>query len=243
MAWGNKAHELKEKGIGDDITYKDNFMGEIKRVYPKYKEDQNDKDALEVLQSVTDFILNLVNSIKATWSEVVRQENTNAVNLHFVFIVPTEWEYKIREDIIRPIFIAAGLISRTDHPNRLLLFTKLESVIQLIQHPKFGVAEKIKVSTQYIMCSVSQIEDAYIVKFDAFEFEHCGVGLSSTSTLVPRVSKSVALKIDFKKVKTSLKKFIRGIGIPQDNISEDGIESIIRRFLSMEVKRNNSSLS
>ncbi|KAG2237884.1 hypothetical protein INT48_002188 [Thamnidium elegans] len=218
-------------------------MEEIQRVYPKYKKDPNDKDALEVLQSVTDFILHLANSLKATWSEVVGQENTNAINLHFVFIVPTEWEYTIREDIIRPIFIAAGLISNTDHPNRLLLFTKLESVIQLIQHPKFGVTEKIKVSTQYIMCSAVQLEDSSIIKFDAFEFEHCGIGLSSSSTLVPRVSKSVTLKIDFKKVKTSLKKLIQEIGIPQENISDEGIESVIKRFLSMEVEFHKNNLS
>lgn len=237
LAWGNKAQELREKETCCDTIYKDNFMEEIQRVYPKYTKDSNDKDALEVLQSVTDFILHLVNSLKTKWSEVVGQENTNAINLHFVFIVPTEWSYKIREDLLRPIFIATGLISETDHVNRLLFFTKLESVIQLIQHPKFGIAEKIKISTQYIMCSAAQTEDDSIIKIDSFEFEHCSVGISSTSTLIPRLSKSVTVKVDFEQIKSGIKGLIRKTGVPEDILSDESIESVIQHFLSWEVNK------
>lgn len=144
LAWGDKALEHQNIGTDSDFVYMDNFMEELYRVYPKYKADINDKDALWVLQGVTDYILNLVNNLKTKYFETVEHENVNAINSHFAFVIPTEWEYSIRQDVLRPMFVATGLISTKDHPNRLLFFTKLQSILLLIQHPKFGINERIK---------------------------------------------------------------------------------------------------
>lgn len=135
-------------------------MEELYRVYPKYKVDKNDGDALKVIQSVTDFIFSLVDDLKTKYFGTVKHKNANVIYSHFVFVVPTEWEYSIRNDMLRPMFVAAGLLSEKDPPNRLLFFTKLQSILQLIQHPKFQINKKIKKSTQYLMCGIIQAEDS-----------------------------------------------------------------------------------
>lgn len=239
LAWGDAARRLNTN-TKEDIIYRDNFIKELERVYPKYKQNPNDKDVLEVLQGVTDYILNLVNSLKSSWLSLDKESSENShsgVNLHFVFMVPTEWEHSMREDLIRPIFIAAGLISKSDYPNRLLFYTKLESIVQLIQHPKFGIEDKIRPSTQYIMCCTVQSEQGFIVKFNLFEFEHPTVGTGLNPTLVPHTSKSVTVNISFSKLRSDIKQFIEKLGVDEEYINNDNIDTVIQQFLSLEVTK------
>lgn len=64
-------------------------MEELYRVYPKYKADKNDGDALKVIQSVTDFIFSLVDDLKTKYFGTVKHKNANIIYFHFVFVVPT----------------------------------------------------------------------------------------------------------------------------------------------------------
>lgn len=213
-------------------------MEELYRIYPKYKVDKNDRDVLNVLQSVTDYILNLVGNLKNKRFVSVEHKNTNVVNYHYVFIIPTEWEYSIREDMLRPMFIASGLISETDHPNRLLFFTKLQSILQLIQHPKFQINNRIKKSTQYLMCGIVQAEDNLKLNFDAFEFKDSVANSSTVSTLGSRVSKSEILIIDHGQVRRNLEIFLAAKGFSADkaDVLQETIQFLLRHFPIEKVK-------
>lgn len=219
-------------------------MEELNRIYPKYKADPNDKDVLWVIQSVTDFILNLVNNLKTKWLETVGYETTNTINFHFVFVVPTEWEYSIQQDILRPMFVATGLLSEKDHPNRLLFFTKLESILQLIQHPKFGINERIKKSTQYLMCGLVQAEDSLSLNLDAFEFKDCMVNTITKFTFSSRVSKSKLVVIDYKEIRGNMetllikKGFIAVNSINEKDALQETTAFLLHQFLIREVNAN-----
>ncbi|KAG2198443.1 hypothetical protein INT47_009020 [Mucor saturninus] len=233
LSWGSKARESQRlESNSSDIVYMDNFMNELYRVYPKYKVDKNDRDVLNVLQSVTDYILHLVNDIKTEHFVTEEHENANVFKFHYVFIVPTEWEYSIREDMLRPMFITSGLISETDHPNRLLFFTKLQSILQLIQHPKFQISNRIKKSTQYLMCGIVQAEDSLRLNLDAFEFKDSVADSSTHSTLDSRVSKSEILIIDNEQVTRNLNVLLEGKGFLVDEaaVLQETIQLLLRHF-------------
>jgi hypothetical protein len=247
LDWGNSAFEEKYKeSIGEEETiYMDNFMNELHRIYPKYKIDPYDKDALLVLQSVTDFILKMVGNLKTRWLEAVGKENTSVIKFHFVFVVPTHWEYSIREDMLRPLFIATKLMSKRDHPNRLFFFTKVDTILQLIQHPnyikKLGIHETVRKSQQYLMCGLSLAEERLTINLDSFELKDSLLAArSTTSTLIPRIFKSACFTIDFKVVRCKIDALLRAKVFDDDPLKEAGnlheiTEALISRFLNVEV--------
>jgi hypothetical protein len=149
--------------------------------------------------------------------------------------------------MLRPIFIDAGLITKDDDPNRLLFFTKLESVLQLIQHPKykktFGLNEIVKKSQQYLMCAFTATEDLLSINLDSFELNESLLSqTSTTSTLIPRVFKSICFTIDLKCITSNLTSFLKStVFASNDPLVEDQskldeiTEILINRFLSLEV--------
>lgn len=210
----------------------DNFMNELYRVYPKYKTNKNDKDALRVIQSVTDFLLNLLNDCRAKSSEIFDFET-----LHFAFVVPTEWDQDIQQDMLRPIFIKSGLISKKDHPNRLLFITKLESILQLIRHPRFGIHDRIEKSRQYLICSFVQAEEYLSINMDAFELKDSLVNASIKFTLSSRVSKSEFMILDYKDLRKNIKILLFNKGfystdsIENTELSQIVVDHLLNQYL------------
>lgn len=253
LDWGTSALEGKYLDTttaavtADETIYMDNFMNELHRIYPKFKIDPHDKDALMVIQGVTDFLLKMVSNLKTRWQEAVGQENTNSViKFHFVLVVPTHWEYSIREDLLRPIFIATKLISRSDHPNRLLFFTKLDSILQLMQHPKylkqFRMHEPVRKSQQYLMCSLSMQEEKLVINLDSFELKDSILSSRSTnSTLIPRIFKSTCFTLDFGIIRSRIDTLLKSKVFDNDPLQVGGnlneiTEVLLNRFLNIEVK-------
>ncbi|KAI7894368.1 uncharacterized protein EV154DRAFT_478346 [Mucor mucedo] len=73
--------------------------------------------------------------IRALEEEIEHWEkklNSSRTQFQYVFNVPTHWDYAIREELIRPIFIQAAFIDKHDH-GRLIFFTRLESTFRFIQ--------------------------------------------------------------------------------------------------------------
>lgn len=68
---------------------------------------------------------------------------------HFSLILPTHWDYDIREKLLRPLFINSKLISKNDDQSRLLFFTTLESVFPYLQAS--GYYEKYKIFKDVIL--------------------------------------------------------------------------------------------
>ncbi|KAI9330117.1 hypothetical protein BD770DRAFT_416615 [Pilaira anomala] len=60
-----------------------------------------------------------------------RIENSEA--LHYALIMLSEWGYEIREELLRPIFIQSGHISKNDHLDRLIFLSDIDSIFYYFQ--------------------------------------------------------------------------------------------------------------
>lgn len=91
---------------------------------------------------------------------------------HFSFLVPTSWDYDIREELIRHLFIQTGLITESDHKSRLLFFTKIESFFQYLQSSKYSqhypMYKVIGNGKQYIVFELYFAETNLSVDIDLF---------------------------------------------------------------------------
>lgn len=97
---------------------------------PKYKWDQDD---IFMFRAISEFI-------RLSAKEMMKHEETtegvnNNDSLHYVFIVPSEWEEEIRESLIRPMFVQAGLIAFENHKDRLLFCSDIESIYYYLTDP------------------------------------------------------------------------------------------------------------
>jgi hypothetical protein len=113
----------------DNEIYLDSFQSELYRIYLESKGDRSIKDTL-ILQVVGKFLKLFFNEAKTLVMTEFEQQMAKTYpsalldNFHFIIIVPDEWEYDIRDKIIRPLFIAADLLAESDHPKRLFFFQR-----------------------------------------------------------------------------------------------------------------------
>ncbi|KAI9258417.1 hypothetical protein EDC94DRAFT_613720 [Helicostylum pulchrum] len=133
-----------------------------------------------------------------------RPENTDA--LHYVFVVPSEWEEEIREVLIRPIFVQANLISKDDHKDRLLFCTDVESTYYYATQ---CLSEDIKLSRNTITGVITIVEESKVsIKLDSllignplFDF--------SNSLLFPKLVASNSSFLTTNDVKNGIREFIK----------------------------------
>lgn len=106
-------------------------------------------------------------------------------NCHFVVVVPFEWDEGIIEEIIRPIFVEANLISKADGPGRLLFVSKLDCTLPFLtpydntfvyggeKYNRKGpdLSGAFKKGFYYLFCetNMKRDEDVLSIKCDAFE--------------------------------------------------------------------------
>lgn len=162
----------------DDSNKKDiiveNFMAEIYRIYKKAEEDRDVKD---------DFILEAFSSVLAS---VVEQkifkstaDTSNSMIMkcvHYIFIVPTEWEYEIRNSIILPVFKKAGLIHNDDHTCKLIFDTELNIIVHQLQDGSGNESRssseeaKMEGGQQYILLGLDPVwDDTLLMKYSCFK--------------------------------------------------------------------------
>ncbi|KAG2234828.1 hypothetical protein INT48_006745 [Thamnidium elegans] len=127
LSWGNQSVDDNE----EDTVQIDVSREKLYQLFRKGK-DSWDQDDLFLLKAVSDFIrLSVEKIIKDSKGEI---KDSGA--LHYVLVVPSEWEEEIREVLIRPIFVQANLISKDDHQDRLLFCTDVESTYYCLSDPK-----------------------------------------------------------------------------------------------------------
>jgi hypothetical protein len=137
--YGNNAYsKMKSNFMKDDEeVYLDNFMNTLHGIYLKYGNDyRGEKDKLDAitLQLVAEFLRK-----NAEYHENYAAGKMD-FNCYYLFVVPVEWEDAMKEEIIRPLFIAAGLINANDHACRLLFPNRLECISEWFQdHYNTGV--------------------------------------------------------------------------------------------------------
>lgn len=61
---------------------------------------------------------------------------------HYMFVAPSQWDHKEREDFFRPIFVQSGLISKNDHEDRLLFLSDLEVIFYYFQRNDYFIKKK-----------------------------------------------------------------------------------------------------
>ncbi|KAI9273825.1 hypothetical protein EDC94DRAFT_592883, partial [Helicostylum pulchrum] len=77
--------------------------------------------------------------------------------LHYVVVVPSEWEEEIREVLVRPIFVRANLVSKEDNRDRLLFCTDIESIYYYII--QYQYSNDLKLSRNTIIGRIIVVEE------------------------------------------------------------------------------------
>jgi hypothetical protein len=265
-SWGEHCKNKLDKVRGDE-RYMDEFLSELHRIFLKSDSDWNENDTL-ILKVVANFLQLLAN---VATEEITKQQRNargfdESVNFHFVFVLPNQCAYDFSDKIIRPIFIASGLISETDHLNRLLVFTELDcSLQQLFRSPHsyyycftndkhFNAKRDLKKGAPYLLCNfdVTVADGLFVLSSDAFEFQSSlAAGDSFDTGLIPKPFVSTIPKISFdKRVETSLLNLLNSkedFDENQGSLQEEGIlENIIlimMRYLKDRNKVKDSTIT
>ncbi|GAA5798352.1 hypothetical protein HPULCUR_003754 [Helicostylum pulchrum] len=188
----------------EDVVEIDLCQEKIYRLFKKGKDSWN-KDDLFLFQAVSDFLHLSVKGLMNKQDETLkRPEDTDA--LHYVFVVPSEWEEEIREVLIRPIFVQANLISKDDHKDRLLFCTDVESTYY---YATKYLSDNIKLSRNTIIGVITIVEESKVsIKLDSilignplFDF--------SNSLLFPKLMASNSSFLTTNDVKNGIREFIK----------------------------------
>lgn len=83
--------------------------------------------------------------------------NRQPSDYHFAISIPSYWDSRIKEELIRPLFIDAGLINNDDRLERLHIFDQAKSTFRYIQSPSYNynstkLKSHIGVGKQCILC-------------------------------------------------------------------------------------------
>ncbi|KAG2232832.1 hypothetical protein INT48_005700 [Thamnidium elegans] len=144
--------------------------------------------------------------------ELIKESNQEIKDtgaLHYMFIVPSEWEEEIREAIIRPVFVQANLISIGDHSDRLLFCSDLES----FYYDKFTPIDKEQVMIKLDLVSCVNT---------LFDF--------SGSMLFPKVVNSKSFVFSITHIKDSIGAFLKANSALR--IQDKNLQSIIEAAFS-----------
>lgn len=121
----------------------------------KYKWNQDD---LFLFKAVSDFIRLSAKQLMDNINNGIKQvKDTDA--LHYICVVPSEWEEEIREALVRPIFVRANLLSKEDHQDRLLFCTDVESIYY---HITENQRDNLKLSRNTIMGIIGVVEESEV---------------------------------------------------------------------------------
>lgn len=151
------------------IYYVDNIFMDLNNLYlsrkqPYYKNRVDVHDEM-LLLGVDMFLRNLLDQCPLDKSVYQRTFS----DYHFTIILPTHWDFEIREELIRPLFIKAGLIQKDDNHDRLLFFSKLESNFRYIK--SLDDCE-LKIGNKYLMYGLNRIGDNLIIALDYFTLHY-----------------------------------------------------------------------
>ncbi|KAI7888042.1 uncharacterized protein EV154DRAFT_324162 [Mucor mucedo] len=170
-----------------------NIFMELNNVFLKAPQRVSKSDMLDnvITSEVVKFLQDEMNE----WEKALKCSKSDFC---YAFTLPTGWNYEIQEKLIRPLFISAGLISKYNHPDRLLFFTQLESLFRCIQSDDRYFYKNIEVEygRQYAMCSLNFAEGEIFVNLDLSSAQYPSL-TSIDSKYVPQSLKSASFKFPF----------------------------------------------
>ncbi|GAA5812910.1 hypothetical protein MFLAVUS_006371 [Mucor flavus] len=197
MALGKDCEEEAE-----DNTVIENFYDRLYNLFKKKKANWDEEDIF-LMKAVSDYLpLAVKNTMEKNELEI---ESFDL--FHYAFIVPSEWEEEMREDIIRPIFVQSGLISNEDHQDRLLFFSDIESVCYGLQYDAFENCF-LKKGQNTILCRLSPDKGKIVIKFDLIQTTNTLFNVSNAK-LFPKVMKSSLVSVTADDIESCKKDFLR----------------------------------
>ncbi|GAA5800231.1 hypothetical protein HPULCUR_005656 [Helicostylum pulchrum] len=143
---------------------------------------------------------------------------------HYAFIIPSEWEEEIRDDIIRPIFVQSGLISNEDHQDRLLFFSDIESMFYCYS---------FKRGDNTILCRITPGDGKAIVKFDLIQTSSTLYNFPNAS-LFPKVMKSSSVSVITGDIENHIAEFLR-VNLFYVATDDDRVRNPLKRFLKSKL--------
>ncbi|KAI7896274.1 uncharacterized protein EV154DRAFT_492895 [Mucor mucedo] len=232
LAIGVGADVRKDEEDRKEIFFVNNILVELYDIYIKTKLFDYIHDAHDtvILNAVVIFL---------------RHTRTNfAVNnipndgFHYVVSLPTFWDFEVREKIIRPLFVQAGLINESDDYSRLLFFTVLESNFRYLQNEYIvdgnRTIQQFKYGREYILCAPKFIKGKCIVTLDLISVQYplLGSGLDSNTA---KSLKSICFSVPVEeKLKNSILLCLKDKGIKVRSIKDGLLERLIYRHISCQ---------
>ncbi|KAG2234213.1 hypothetical protein INT48_001932 [Thamnidium elegans] len=202
----NKSNALSWGYDSVDDNEEDTVQIDVSRekLYQLFEKGKNswDQDDIFTLTAVSDFIRLFVEKLIKDSEEI---KDSGA--LHYILVVPSEWEEEIREVLIRPIFVQANLISKDDHQDRLLFCSDIESLCYFLSNPENGYFTKMTRNTilgRIVAVKENQVSiklDLTLIGNPLFDF--------SGSVTRPKIMNSNAVSLTSDDVKNGIREFIK----------------------------------
>ncbi|GAA5798687.1 hypothetical protein HPULCUR_004092 [Helicostylum pulchrum] len=200
LSWGRKCDNEDGDTVQIDIS------GEkLHQLFKKGKDSWNEDD-LFFLKAVSDFLrLSVEKWMKEENKDIKQIKDTDA--LHYVVVVPSEWEEEIREVLVRPIFVRANLVSKEDNRDRLLFCTDIESIYYYII--QYQYSNDLKLSRNTIIDRIIVVEEnKVLIKLNLILIGNPLFDFSS-SLLFPKLVASNSSFLTTNDVKNGIKEFIK----------------------------------
>ncbi|KAI8067207.1 hypothetical protein BDF21DRAFT_111132 [Thamnidium elegans] len=217
LSWGDESVDNNEQ----DTVQIDVSIEKLHQIFKKGK-DSWDQDDLFTLTAVSDFIRLSVEALIKKLKGVIKDSGA----LHYVLLVPSEWEEEIREVLIRPIFVQANLISKDDHQDRLLFCSEIESAYYYLSDPKNNCFTEMTRNT--ILGRIVAVEENQVsIKLDLILIGNPLFDFSDSITR-PKIMNSKEMSLTSDDVKNGIREFIK-IKFSFD-VQEDTILSIMKEL-------------
>lgn len=168
LATGDEADYRKfSEADENSVFYMENIIIKLNDIYLKGTQEYNAHDRM-ILAGIVLFLKHLTKD----YSLGKAISHQSYVDYHFAFTLPTHWNSGIREQMLRPLFIQAGLLKTNDHHDRLLFFSQLEGDFRHLQSLDHTGSSRINTrianGRQYIMYKLRLVDKKLIVTMDFF---------------------------------------------------------------------------
>ncbi|GAA5806592.1 hypothetical protein HPULCUR_012132 [Helicostylum pulchrum] len=207
--------DCNNKKEDEDTIVVTNFYDKLYALFKKDKETWNEDDTF-LMKAVSDYL-----PLEIDYIIRLRKLETESL---YAFIVPSEWEEEIRDDIIRPIFVQSGLISNEDHQDRLLFFSDIESIFYKYSFER---------GDNTILCRITPGEGKVDIKFDLIQTSSTLYNFPNAK-LFPKVMKSSSVSVIADDIEDRIAHFLR-INLFYVATDDDRVRNPLKRFLKSKL--------
>lgn len=139
-----------EKRPPKDIFHTPNIFMELQDLFLRMQQNNYKYDRHDDI--ITSEVIKFLQDEASHWGQELKN---SSIQLCYAFTLPTHWDYEIREKLIVPLFIQAGLINKNDPADRLIFFSEMEATFRYIQLKRDPFVDlKIDYNKHYVFCTL-----------------------------------------------------------------------------------------